>query len=249
MSGDARAAALGDWARNAVCSPRAATARLRGIDTLAKLEAAARDGAVPAIAKVTTFPNGVVAEFEPPARPRRRGARMTSSTFSRNRTASGGKGADSDAAFDPASAYDAFAPAVWFRFHARESLDPATRADPHRDVLHYRLARPRWSRAHCVKLIAPENLMREWEDDHPAPNLDFRRFVAFGAPLALSDHEVGGRAFVSSAEPKVFTRTAGVDYGDDSELSASARDSSDRTDNEGLEDYYVEDLSSEDWSE
>ena len=82
-----------------------------------------------------------------------------------------------------------------------------------------------------------------------APNLDFRRFAAFGASLALSDHEVGGRAFVSSAEPKVFTRTPGVDYGDDSELSASARDSSDRTDNEGLEDYYVEDLSSEDWSE
>ena len=27
MSGDARAAALGDWARNAVSSPRAATAR------------------------------------------------------------------------------------------------------------------------------------------------------------------------------------------------------------------------------
>jgi len=232
MSGDARAAALGDWARNAVCSPRAATARLRGIDTLAKLEAAARDGAVPAIAKVTTFPNGVVAEFEPPARPRRRGARMTSSTFSstsstRNRTASGGKGADSysDAAFDPASAYDAFAPAVWFRFHARESLDPATRADPHRDVLHYRLARPRWSRAHCVKLIAPENLMREWEDDHPAPNLDFRRFVAFGAPLALSDHEVGGRAFVSSAEPGVFVRTPGVAYSDDEEEGEAEEDS------------------------
>ena len=36
-------AALGDRARNAVSSPRAATARLRGIDTLAKLEAAARD--------------------------------------------------------------------------------------------------------------------------------------------------------------------------------------------------------------
>jgi hypothetical protein len=82
-------------------------------------------------------------------------------------------------------------------------------------VLHYRLARPRWSRAHCVKLIAPENLMREWEDDHPAPNLDFRRFAAFGALLALSDHEVGGRAFVSSAEPEVFVRTPGAEYSDD----------------------------------
>ena len=38
MSGDARAAALGDWARNAVSSPCAATARLSGIDTLDKLK-------------------------------------------------------------------------------------------------------------------------------------------------------------------------------------------------------------------
>ena len=239
MSGDARAAALGDWARNAVSSPRAATARLRGIDTLEKLEAAAREGSVPKIVKVTALVNGVVAEFEPPSSPSasRRGAKA------RFGAAGDVDGSEADAV------YDAFAPAVWFRFHARESLDPVTRADPRRDVLRYRLRSPRWSRAHCVKLIAPENLMREWEDDHPAPNLDFRRFAAFGASLALSDHEVGGRAFVSSAEPKVFTRTPGVDYGDDSELSASARDSSDRTDNEGLEDYYVEDLSSEDWSE
>ena len=197
MSGDARAAALGDWARNAVSSPCAATARLSGIDTLDKLKAAAREGKVPKIIDTQIFPNGVVVEFEPPAR-RRRDARATSGD-----------------SFDASCAYDAFAPAVWFKFYARESLDPATRADPHRDVLRVRLAAPRWSRAHCVKLIAPENLMREWEDDHPAPNLDFRRFAAFGALLALSDHEVGGRAFVSSAEPEVFVRTPGAAYSDD----------------------------------
>ena len=197
MSGDARAAALGDWARNAVSSPCAATARLSGIDTLDKLKAAAREGKVPKIIDTQIFPNGVVVEFEPPAR-RRRDARATSGD-----------------SFDASCAYDAFAPAVWFKFFARESLDPATRADPHRDVLRVRLAAPRWSRAHCVKLIAPENLMREWEDDHPAPNLDFRRFAAFGALLALSDHEVGGRAFVSSAEPEVFVRTPGAEYSDD----------------------------------
>jgi hypothetical protein len=197
MSGDARAAALGDRARNAVSSPCAATARLSGIDTLDKLKAAAREGKVPKIIDTQIFPNGVVVEFEPPAR-RRRDARATSGD-----------------SFDASCAYDAFAPAVWFKFFARESLDPATRADPHRDVLRVRLAAPRWSRAHCVKLIAPENLMREWEDDHPAPNLDFRRFAAFGALLALSDHEVGGRAFVSSAEPEVFVRTPGAEYSDD----------------------------------
>ena len=237
MSGDARAAALGDWARDAVSSPRAATARLRGIDTLEKLEAAAREGAVPEIARVTLFPNGVVAEFEPPSSPPRRGRRIpgraaaSAARSAREATRDDGDDGGSDAA----AVYDAFAPAVWFMFNARESLDPATRADPLRDVLRYRLRSPRWSRAHCLKLIAPENLMREWEDDHPSPNMDFRRFTAFGASLALSDHEVGGREFVSSAEPRVFTRTPGVDYGDVDASYASERDSSD-DEQDGLED-------------
>ena len=237
MSGDARAAALGDWARDAVSSPRAATARLRSIDTLEKLEAAAREGAVPEIARVTLFPNGVVAEFEPPSSPPRRGRRIpgraaaSAARSAREATRDDGDDGGSDAA----AVYDAFAPAVWFMFNARESLDPATRADPLRDVLRYRLRSPRWSRAHCLKLIAPENLMREWEDDHPSPNMDFRRFTAFGASLALSDHEVGGREFVSSAEPRVFTRTPGVDYGDVDASYASERDSSD-DEQDGLED-------------
>ena len=49
--------------------------------------------------------------------------------------------------------------------------------------------------------------------------------AGFGAPLALSDHEVGGRAFVSSAEPGVFVRTPGVAYSDDEEEGEAEEDS------------------------
>ena len=192
---------------------------------------------MPEIARVTLFPNGVVAEFEPPSSPPRRGRRIPGrAAASAARSArEATRDAGDDGGSDAAAVYDAFAPAVWFMFNARESLDPAMRADPLRDVLRYRLRSPRWSRAHCLKLIAPENLMREWEDDHPSPNMDFRRFTAFGASLALSDHEVGGREFVSSAEPRVFTRTPGVDYGDVDASYASERDSSD-DEQDGLED-------------
>ena len=43
----------------------------------------------------------------------------------------------------------------------------------------------------CVKLVACENLMREWEDDHEAPNVDVRGVYAFGARVDLDAFGVG----------------------------------------------------------
>lgn len=186
MSWNPQAAGVGDWTRNAVSSRNASTSVFDDIDTVEKLQAAAVEGTVPKITQIKETPNGVVAEFEPPAKRKH--------------------GLDTK---------HAFTPVCWFKFHTRDSLEPAVKSDPQRDVLRYALQKPRWSRMHCLKLIAPENLMREWEDDHPAPNVDIRRFTLFGAEIALSDFSIGDREYVSKADSGRFTKTPGVEYGDD----------------------------------
>ena len=77
-----------------------------------------------------------------------------------------------------------FAPAAWFRFDDRVEGEPS-------DTLRIALEKPRWARLMCVKLVACENLMREWEDDHEAPNVDVRGVYAFGARVDLDAFGVG----------------------------------------------------------
>ena len=80
-----------------------------------------------------------------------------------------------------------FAPAIWFRFTPRSELAADARGDPEIDVLRATLRRRRHGRLVLAKFIACEDLMEEWEDDHPAPNVDARRVVTTGTALALED--------------------------------------------------------------
>jgi len=140
MSAHPNAAAVGDFIRNAVGGDGdvgSSVSLFDGVDTLEKLETLcdtdARGCRGLKIAKVTTFPNGVVVEFVPRVSrnvaPQRNGERRCDTYTA-----------------------DAFAPACWFKFHQRDALAPTVVADPQRDVLRYRLLKPRWARMHCVKV-------------------------------------------------------------------------------------------------
>ena len=80
-----------------------------------------------------------------------------------------------------------FAPAAWFRFTPRSELSADARGDPETDVLRATFRRRRHGRLVLAKFIACEDLMEEWEDAHPAPNVDARRVVTTGTAVALED--------------------------------------------------------------
>ena len=146
-------------------------AELDGIETLEALENAADEGRVPPIACVHHLRNGIVAEFVP-QRP---------STSSSHR-AIGGLGFCGGG-----EGNDKLSPVAWFKYAPRKDLAPEIKCDPRVDYLSVELEHMRWGRVACVKLIACENLMELWEDDHDAPNIDIRKFVLRGVPVALDD--------------------------------------------------------------
>jgi hypothetical protein len=83
------------------------------------------------------------------------------------------------------------APVAWFKFTPRGELPADVKCDPYADVLGVELARLRWGRLACVKLIACENRMDEWEDHHGGglykPNpVDPQLESAWFQPLNLS---------------------------------------------------------------
>lgn len=80
-----------------------------------------------------------------------------------------------------------FAPAAWFRFTPRSELSASARGDPETDVLRATFRKRRHGRLVLAKFIACEDLMEEWEDAHPAPNVDARRVVTTGTAVALED--------------------------------------------------------------
>ena len=118
MSAHPNAAAVGDFIRNAVGGDGdvgSSVSLFDGVDTLEKLETLcdtdARGCRGLKIAKVTTFPNGVVVEFVP---------RVSRNVAPQQ---NGERRCDTYTA-------DAFAPACWFKFHQRDALAPTVVADP-----------------------------------------------------------------------------------------------------------------------
>ena len=69
----------------------------------------------------------------------------------------------------------------------RDPSSASARGDPETDVLRATFRKRRHGRLVLAKFIACEDLMEEWEDAHPAPNVDARRVVTTGTALALED--------------------------------------------------------------
>ena len=86
---------------------------------------------------------------------------------------------------------DKLSAVAWFKFTPHADLSPDMRCDPTADYLSVELEHLRWGRVACVKLIACDNLMDEWEDHHDAPNVDCRKFILRGVPVALDDYLAG----------------------------------------------------------
>lgn len=172
LSSNPTAAAVGSWVASTL-RDQSCTA-LDSIETLEQLEEAAAAGRVPPIACVHHLRGGVVAEFVPtrPGPTHWGGGTTWERGGVGGRTVAGGN----------------FAPVAWFKFTPRRELLPDVRYDPYSDLLVVELERLRWGRLVCVKLIACENLMEEWDDFHDAPNVDCRKVVLHGVPVTLGDY-------------------------------------------------------------
>jgi hypothetical protein len=163
--------------------------RVRALDDIITLEAlreAAQEGRLPPILRVGTTVAGVYAEFAP--RPD-----------------------DDDASCNPPGPW----PVAWFAFISRAEAATRAQADDERaaaaaedggaaggsagsgagaellddedrfDVMHIPLSARHAGNVACVTLIASENLMSDWQDDHPEPNVDVSGVAFSGALLRL----------------------------------------------------------------
>jgi hypothetical protein len=187
-----------DWSRHgaSAASARAALlavtthAAVRALDDVASVEAlrdASQEGRLPPLLRVETTTAGTYAEFAP----RREGDPpgpwpVAWFCFVSRAEAAARAQADDERAAAAAAAAAHAADADDEEEEDGGGAAAAELNDEDRfDVMHMPLSARHAGNVACVKLIASENLMSDWLDDHPEPNVDVNSVAFSGALVRL----------------------------------------------------------------
>ncbi len=192
LSADSGGEAEGQRALSSLVRGSAYAAALDDVASLEALLDASREGHLPRVTAVHHSAAGCWAEFAPRGSCQSednaaRGASSASAAaqlwpvawFAFATRAEAARRADADA--DAADAATAAAGSA----HAPPAADESLPDEDRFDKMALSFAAPHSGNVCCVKLISSENLMNDWGDDHPEPNIDVNSVQLVGALVAL----------------------------------------------------------------